>query len=135
VQIGGLTLTLVPVKHGILDILGWMIQEGGSGNHAVYITDTSAIPPESLDLIRGAALLVIGGLREQPHETHFSFEQALNTGAEIRAPRVYLTHICHSHSHREIKAFCYRFQEERRLRKTVMEPAYDGMELELKKSK
>ncbi|MFP3042481.1 MBL fold metallo-hydrolase [Treponema primitia] len=134
VQIGSLILTPIPVKHGALDILGWMIQENGDkGPFAVYLTDTSAIPQESLDLIRGAALLIIDGLRERIHETHFSFEQALNAGAEIRAPRVYLTHICHSHSHREIEDYCRRYREIHKLEETVMGPAYDGMELALKK--
>jgi phosphoribosyl 1,2-cyclic phosphate phosphodiesterase len=133
VQIGGLTMTPAPVKHGILDILGWKISQnveaGGQRPFAVYLTDTSFIPPQTLELIREPEFLVIGGLRERPHETHFSFEQALNVGTEIRSPRVYLTHICHIHSHREISAYCDRFREKRGLGEMVMEPAYDGMEL------
>jgi phosphoribosyl 1,2-cyclic phosphate phosphodiesterase len=146
VQIGGLTLTPVPVKHGILDILGWKISEtpdqksADPRSFAVYLTDTSFIPRSSLDLIqspeyRGPEVLIVGGLRVRPHETHFSFEQALSAGAEIHARRVYLTHICHSHSHREIGEYCarwkQRFRDERGLGDTVMEPAYDQMELVL----
>jgi phosphoribosyl 1,2-cyclic phosphate phosphodiesterase len=133
VQIRGLTMTPIPVKHGVLDILGWKISWGeaseGQRPFAVYLTDTSFIPEKTLELIRQPEFLIIGGLRERPHETHFSFEQALNAGTEIRSPRVYLTHICHNHSHREISAYCNRFRKERGLGKTVMEPAYDGMEL------
>jgi phosphoribosyl 1,2-cyclic phosphate phosphodiesterase len=133
VQIGGLTMTPVPVKHGVLDILGWKIswgeESGDQRPFAVYLTDTSFIPPKTLELIRKPEFLIVGGLRERPHETHFSFEQALNAGTEIRAPRVYLTHICHSRSHREIGAYCNRFRKERGLEELVMEPAYDGMEL------
>jgi phosphoribosyl 1,2-cyclic phosphate phosphodiesterase len=133
VQIGGLTMTAVPVKHGILDILGWKISWGRDvGNQkpfAVYLTDTSFISPQTLELIQEPEFLIVGGLRKRPHETHFSFEQALNAGTEIRSPRVYLTHICHSHSHREIATYCNRFRKERGLGETVMEPAYDGMEL------
>jgi phosphoribosyl 1,2-cyclic phosphate phosphodiesterase len=129
VLIGGLTLAPVPVKHGALDILGWRISEAGKRPFAVYLTDTSAIPESSLGLIHGPELLIVGGLRERRHETHFSFEQALSAGAAIGAKRVCLTHICHSHSHREIEEYCRHFQGARGLRDTAMEPAYDQMEI------
>jgi phosphoribosyl 1,2-cyclic phosphate phosphodiesterase len=128
VPLGGLTLTPVPVQHGALDILGWRISEAGTEPFAVYLTDTSAIPESSLDLIHGPAVLIVGGLRERRHETHFSFEEALTAGAAIGAKRIYLTHICHSHFHRDIREYCRRFRDERGLGETVMEPAYDQME-------
>jgi phosphoribosyl 1,2-cyclic phosphate phosphodiesterase len=129
VRIGGLALTPVPVKHGALDILGWRISEAGTRPFAVYLTDTSAIPESSLELIRGPEILIVGGLRERRHETHFSFEQALSAGADIGAKRVFLTHICHSHFHREIGEYCRRFRDAQGLGETVMEPAYDQMEI------
>jgi phosphoribosyl 1,2-cyclic phosphate phosphodiesterase len=128
VRIGSLTLAPVPVKHGSLTILGWRISQAGTRAFAVYLTDTSAIPESSRDLIRSPELLIVGGLRERPHETHFSFEQALSAGTAIRAGRVCLTHICHSHSHREIEGYCRRFRDSRGLGDTPMEPAYDQME-------
>jgi phosphoribosyl 1,2-cyclic phosphate phosphodiesterase len=131
VRIGGLTLAPVPVKHGALDIFGWRISEAGKRPFAVYLTDTSAIPESSLGLIDGPELLIVGGLRERPHETHFNFEQALSAGAAIRAGRVCLTHICHSHFHREIEGYCRRFRDARGLGETAMEPAFDQMELPL----
>jgi phosphoribosyl 1,2-cyclic phosphate phosphodiesterase len=127
VPIGGLTLSPVPVKHGSLDIFGWRIDEAGKRPFAVYLTDTSAIPEESAELIRGPALLIVGALRERRHPTHFSFAEALDAGAALGAERVCLTHICHSHFHREIGEYCRRFREERGLGGTVMEPAYDQM--------
>jgi phosphoribosyl 1,2-cyclic phosphate phosphodiesterase len=131
VRIGGLALTPVPVKHGALDILGWRIDEAGKRPFAVYLTDTSAIPESSLDLIRCPDILIVGGLRERPHETHFNFEQALGAGAAIGAGRVCLTHISHGHFHREIEEYCRRFQDAHGFGETVMEPAYDGMEVVL----
>jgi phosphoribosyl 1,2-cyclic phosphate phosphodiesterase len=131
VRIGGLVLAPVPVKHGALDILGWRIGEAGKRPFAAYLTDTSAIPEASAELIRGPALLIVGGLRERPHETHFNFEQALSAGAALGAERVCLTHICHSHFHREIAGYCRRFRDQRGLGETVMEPAYDQMEIVL----
>jgi phosphoribosyl 1,2-cyclic phosphate phosphodiesterase len=136
VRIGALTLSPVPVKHGELDILGWTIREdpgrrrsGGEGA-AVYLTDTSGIPPASRVLIDRPALLVIGGLRARPHNTHFTFAEALETACQIRADRVFLTHICHEHSHREIEELCRAFQGESGF-PGPMGPAYDGLVMEL----
>ncbi|MDR2020381.1 MAG: MBL fold metallo-hydrolase [Treponema sp.] len=127
-QIGGLTFTPIPVKHGVLDILGWKADETGTGT-VVYLTDTSAIPALSRTLIKGPEILVIDGLRKRPHETHFSFEEALETAADLQARRVYLTHISHDHPHREIEDYCRSFREKRGLAGITMEPAWDGLML------
>jgi phosphoribosyl 1,2-cyclic phosphate phosphodiesterase len=149
VAVGGLLFSPVPVKHGALDILGWRIEEekaeeagnwGGGGRKAggwgvgnracaVYLTDTSAIPDSSWPLISGPDILIIGALRTRPHETHFTFEEALDTAVKTGAPRSFLTHICHDYNHREIEAYCRSYQENRGLRRLVMGPAYDGLEL------
>jgi phosphoribosyl 1,2-cyclic phosphate phosphodiesterase len=128
-RIGNLTCTPVPVKHGDLDILGWKISEEQTGKTLVYLTDTSGIPEASKKLIYRPGLLIIGGLRMRPHTTHFTFEQALNAGVEIDARRIYLTHICHDHSHRKIEEYCNRFRKERGYEALIMSPAYDGLEL------
>jgi phosphoribosyl 1,2-cyclic phosphate phosphodiesterase len=128
--VGGLLFSPIPVKHGSLDILGWRIDEtAGGGACAVYLTDTSEIPPASLPLIGRPAVLIIGGLRVRPHATHFTFEQALDAAAFIGAQRVFLTHICHDYRHREIEEYCRNYQENHRLSGLSMGPAYDGLEL------
>jgi phosphoribosyl 1,2-cyclic phosphate phosphodiesterase len=129
---GGLLFRPIPVKHGVLDILGWRIDEtAGNGTTAgmVYLTDTSEIPAASLPLIGSPAVLIIGGLRIRPHATHFNFEQALDAAARIGARRVLLTHICHDCSHREIEEYCRKYQENCKLSGLGMGPAYDGLEL------
>ena len=151
VRIGGLTFTPVPVKHGVLDILGWEVEEdtfppgaatpqkeAGVPDKAsksfLYLTDTSAIPPSSLLQLRSAGLrrtrtVIIGGLRRQHHETHFTFAEALDTALGLGAERVYLTHICHEHSHAEIENICRDFCENRGVNETEIHPARDGLEL------
>jgi phosphoribosyl 1,2-cyclic phosphate phosphodiesterase len=137
VRLGGLTFTPVPVKHGGLAILGWKItQAGKEGDPAVYLTDVSHIPQGSLERIRHPAVLFIGGLRARPHETHFTFSQALRTARSLGAKQTYLTHICHEHSHRDIEEYCRTFQEYPPSRAEYLpagteEPAYDGLELTL----
>jgi len=154
VHIGRLVFTPVPVKHGILDILGWEVREQESASPEagvssgvksfLYLTDTSAIPPSSLELLknqylgvsRQSRVIIIGGLRERPHETHFSFEEALTAASDIGAKCIYLTHICHDHSHVEIEEFCRNFMENRRTLvrepgETEIHPAQDGLEITL----
>jgi phosphoribosyl 1,2-cyclic phosphate phosphodiesterase len=126
VRIGGLLFTPVPVMHGDLSILGWRIDEGGFS--AAYLTDTSAIPPASRERAGRPDILVIGGLRARPHPTHFSFEEALNAAAELKAKRVYLTHIGHDYTHHQINKFCRNFRKKRKFR-GIMETAWDGLTL------
>ena len=147
VRIGGLEITPVPVKHGVLDILGWLVSEelplGKAANHGngfLYLTDTSGIPPASSALLagKGIRVVIIGGLRMHPHKTHFTFEQALNAALGLRAgaKEVYLTHICHSHPHTEIEGFCESFRENHLnmfggLENVSIHPARDGLVITL----
>jgi phosphoribosyl 1,2-cyclic phosphate phosphodiesterase len=129
ILVGGLSLAPLPVKHGTLDILGWLIEE--EGFRAAYLTDTSAIPAATGARIRGLDLLIIGGLRVRPQETHFSFQGALDAALELGAQRVYLTHLCHEHSHREAEDFCRAYLADRGLAGPPLGPAYDGLGIEL----
>jgi phosphoribosyl 1,2-cyclic phosphate phosphodiesterase len=135
VRIGGLTFTPIPVKHGSLDIYGWKIEEAGEagsgGPGALYLTETSAIPESSRALMGKPEILIIGGLRQRPHETHFNFEQALNVAVETGARHTWLTHICHDYSHQAIKDYCRHYREKKNLTGLTMEPAYDGLEINL----
>ncbi|MDR1785158.1 MAG: MBL fold metallo-hydrolase [Spirochaetaceae bacterium] len=109
--IGGLSIVYIPIMHGRLRVAGWLLSEttGGVKHSLAYLTDCSAIPPESIGLIRRAAGVldhaVLDGLRERPHSTHFSFDQAFEAAQKIGARRTWITHICHLHSHGEITAY------------------------------
>ncbi|MDR2096800.1 MAG: MBL fold metallo-hydrolase [Treponema sp.] len=137
-SIGGLYCTPVPLKHGVLDVLGWRIDEEKPGADSVsiaYLTDTNRIPPSSLPLIAAPDILIIGGLRVMPHTTHFNFEQAIITALEIGAKKAFLTHICHDLKHKEIQKYCRNFLRHRGIEKIskeiAIDPAYDGLELSL----
>jgi len=158
VMIGSLEFRPLPVKHGILDILGWEVWEkipwekiprekplrekfpqGETGKGFLYLTDTSAVPAATMEYLssnnsRQYSVIVIGGLRVRPHETHFTFEQALDAALNIGAERIYLTHICHEHSHAEIEKICRDYLKRQQLevqrqKKLTIHPAWDGLEL------
>jgi phosphoribosyl 1,2-cyclic phosphate phosphodiesterase len=130
VRIGGLVFSPVPIKHGDLDILGWRIDEENSAGRPplVYLTDITALPDTSRTLIEKPGILIIDGLRIRPHATHFSFEQALSTGAALGAAQIYLTHICHENTHRWINRFCRDFRRQTGF-DGVMRAAWDGLTL------
>ena len=64
-----------------------------------YVTDVSHIPDESMELLRGLDVLVLGALRFRPHPTHMNIEQALAVVEELKPRRAYFTHISHEVEH------------------------------------
>lgn len=112
---GGVEVVPIEINHGASSILGYRI--GG----AAYLTDCSAIPDDSLKLLKGVKALVVGALRHKPHPTHFTVAQALEASAAVGAERTILTHLGHSLDYASDNA---------KLPKGV-ELAYDGMEIEV----
>jgi len=122
----------VPMKHGILPTTGWNIREKDAPPEKSfsYMTDCSEVPEESIKLIQGTEHLVIDGLRETPHATHFSFGQALECAAKIRPKHVWLTHICHNNSHEQINAWLAEHKKQfPALADIPVHAAYDGLTL------
>jgi len=79
----------IPVKHGNSDIYGYRI-----GNIA-YITDVSAIPEGSLELLKGLDVLLLDCLRYDVHYSHINLEQSLKYAGLIGADKTYLIHMTH----------------------------------------
>ena len=79
----------IPVMHGRSQILGWRI-----GNFA-YLTDVSEIPPSSLALLQGLAVLFLDCLRHKPHHTHINVEQSIAYASQIAAGNTYFIHMTH----------------------------------------
>jgi phosphoribosyl 1,2-cyclic phosphate phosphodiesterase len=137
IRIGNIKIIPIPIVHGKLIILGWKFKEGEK--RFVYITDVSKVPFISYLKVMRCNVLVIGALRMAPHATHFSFAQALDFAKKIyRSPEggkylqeVYLTHICHNHSHREIENFCAAWMKKNNIDSLTISPAYDTMTIEL----
>jgi len=113
--VGSLTFVPVPLMHGARQILGYRV-----GSFA-YLTDCSAIPDDSLPLLDGVRTLILDTLRDRPHPTHLSVDQALDIIRELRPERAYLTHMCHDLPH---AATCARLPD-------GVELAYDGLAFEI----
>jgi len=96
---GTIASTLLP--HGGINTLGLVFTERSSGKTFAYYTDCKRIPREAVTLARKADVVVLDGLRPDPHPSHMSVSEALAAAAEIGAPRTYLTHITHLMEHAE----------------------------------
>lgn len=136
-EIGGVSITPVPMLHGNLSTNGYIFRTEDST--FIYLTDCSAIPEESIELIKSFGKidhLIIDGLRIRPHSTHFSFSEALAVAEEICAEKTWLTHICHESTHSEIKTWIsenlkdFPKLQDRIKKGGTLEPAFDGLVLE-----
>ncbi len=116
VEIAGMRLTPLPVPHGPVHPYGFRVGSLG------YITDAKALPPRTLDALRGVRTLVLNALWfTLPHPTHFTVEEAVEVAREVGAEVTYLTHISHLASHAML---------EERLPANIR-PSYDGLILDL----
>ncbi len=113
--VGDATFVPIPVLHGSRTILGYRI-----GSFA-YLTDCSGIPETSWPLLSGVRTLVLDALRERPHPTHLSVEQALAVVAQLKPERAMFTHMCHDLPH---AATCARLP-------AGVQLAYDGLTFEI----
>jgi phosphoribosyl 1,2-cyclic phosphate phosphodiesterase len=108
-------IEIIPVTlfHGKLPVFGFRIGKFS------YCTDVSRIPPESYELLQGSDVVVLGALRDRPHPTHFTIEQAVEEAQKIGAKKTYLVHLSHEVGHQELIA---------RLPKSI-QPAFDGLRI------
>lgn len=111
----GVQVTPIPVMHGKIRIYAYRI-----GN-LVYMTDVSAIPESSFDLLQGVEVLLIDCLRETPHPTHVSVSESLALIERIGARRNVLIHMTHELEYHALQA---------RLPAHVA-VGYDGLQLSL----
>lgn len=86
----GQTIQPVRLLHGRMPVLGFRL------NNVAFCTDVSTIPQESWAKLAGLDDLILDALRDKPHSTHFSIDQALEVVDRLKPKRTWLTHISHS---------------------------------------
>jgi len=95
----------------------WGFRAGG----LPYSPDVNGLPEAALAELAGVDVWLVDCLRERPHPSHAHLEQTLAWIAAIKPGRAVLTHMNHELDYWDLRA---------RLPRGV-EPAYDGMVLEL----
>ena len=81
----------IPINamHGDLQVFGYRIDD------FVYLTDVKTITESEIEKLQNVKVLVINALREEPHDTHFSLQDALDFITLVQPEKAYLTHISH----------------------------------------
>jgi len=86
-----------------------------------YSCDVSDVPADSLSALAGLDVWILDALRYKPHPSHFSLDEALSWVERVRPRRAVLTNL---HTDLDYEAL-------RRILPPSVEPAYDGMKIEL----
>ncbi|RMD95017.1 MAG: MBL fold metallo-hydrolase [Alphaproteobacteria bacterium] len=110
---GTVTLTPIPVDHGVMPALGFRI------GRLAYIPDAVAIPESSWPLLEGLEVLIVDALRRKPHPTHAHLDLALEWIARARPARAVLTNMHIDLDYATVDAETPRH----------VTPAFDGMEI------
>jgi len=114
-RLAGVRVVPVPLWHGRMPVLGFRF---GS---VAYLTDCNRLDDAAWEIVEGVDTLVIDALRDRPHSTHFSVQEALEVVARIKPRRAYTTHTTHELGH---AATCARLP-------AGVELAYDGLVLDV----
>lgn len=117
--VGDISVTPVPVIHGKVETYGYVFRHGGSSFG--YVPDVKEIPESSLPLLRGLEALAMDGLCYTGHFTHLTADENIAYMKALAPRRGYVTHSGHRLEYEELRDYLPEF----------MEPAYDGMLLEL----
>jgi phosphoribosyl 1,2-cyclic phosphate phosphodiesterase len=118
-ELGGLIITPMTVPHGAVLTTGFLFSHRGRRLLA-YLSDCQSMPAEVAETMRDVDVLIIDGLRDQPHPTHLNVQGAIDAARLVGAKQAYLTHQTHDKTHAE---------RERGLPPGIG-VAYDGMKLE-----
>jgi len=115
------TIRAVRLPHGAVSTLGLVFEEHSSGKRLAYYNDCKSVPPDALALAVGAEVVVLDGLRPDPHPTHMNISEACAVAAQLKARTAYLTHLTHSIDHGPFEATL----------PAGVKLAYDGLRLRL----
>ncbi|MDI9359160.1 MAG: MBL fold metallo-hydrolase [Phycisphaerales bacterium] len=113
-NIGSVNITPILVWHNKAPVFGFRIAD------FTYITDASKIDDQEKEKIKGSKVLVLNALRQTPHLSHFSLQEAIDLAEELTVEQVYLTHISHQMG--------YHNTINQRLPKHI-QLAYDGLKI------
>ena len=82
---------IIPINfmHGSLQVFGYRF------DNFAYLTDVKTITNKEIEKLSNLEVLVINALREEPHNTHFNLQEALDFINIVKPKKAYLTHISH----------------------------------------
>jgi phosphoribosyl 1,2-cyclic phosphate phosphodiesterase len=115
-EIEGVEFIPIRVKHYKLPVMGYRVGD------FTYITDANYIAESEKEKVRGSKVIVLNALRQEPHISHFSLQEAVDLLEDLQPERAYLTHISHLLGlHREVELTLPDF----------IRLGYDGLQFEV----
>ena len=115
-RIGDLDIVPFQVMHHDLPILGYRI------GPLAYITDMKTIDEREIPYIEGCDTLVVNALRQKPHHSHQTLDEAVAFARRIGARQTWLIHSSHDIGrHAEVNASL----------PATIQMAYDGQAIEI----
>lgn len=114
-RIGDLGITPFVQGHGPDTTLGYRL------GPVAYSTDVVSLDDDAFRALDGVHLWIVDCLRFEPHPTHAHLDLTLEWVERVRPARAILTHMNHAVDYDELAARC----------PPGVEPAYDGMTIEL----
>ena len=111
----GLKAIAFAQNHGNVISTGYRIGKIG------YSTDAKALDDAAFAALEGVDLWIVDCLRVKPHPTHSHLEQTLKWIERVKPKRAILTHLNHATDYEELRSLC----------PPGVEPAYDGLVVEL----
>ncbi|KAF9110409.1 hypothetical protein BGX27_006368 [Mortierella sp. AM989] len=130
-DVEGVTFTPLPVHHGKYMSTGepfWSL--GFRFRDISWVSDCSHVPESTTAKIQGSRTLIMDGLKDQPHPSHFSIPQAVDytNSLDPKPERCYIVGFCHTVDH---------YAEDEKLQaldgesKTTFRIAYDGQKISI----
>jgi phosphoribosyl 1,2-cyclic phosphate phosphodiesterase len=104
------------VHHGNIDALGFCL------GRTAYTPDLNGVPEESLAVLKDLDLWIVDALKRTPHPSHFSLSETLAWIERIKPRRAIVTNM-----HNDLD-----YETLRRELPAHVEPAYDGMRVDIK---
>ena len=115
-RIGDLEVIPIEVMHHDLPILGYRIGK------LAYITDMKTIDEGELDYLQDVETLVVNALRQKPHHSHQTLDEAVTFAKRVGARQTWLIHSSHDIGrHEEVNASL----------PSDIQMAYDGQVIEI----
>lgn len=114
-RVADLDVVVATVPHGHAEVLAYRF------GPLAYITDAKSVPAETIEVMRGARVLVLNALLRTSHPTHLSISEAIEVAREIGAERTYFTHLTHETSHADLEAEL----------PAGISPAFDGLTIRI----
>ena len=117
--VGDVEVQPVLVEHSSVETYGYVVRAGGASFG--YVPDVKQMSVTSRKLLHGLDILAMDGLCFPPHRTHLCIDENIALMRELVPTRGIVTHIGHRVEHHALESYLPDF----------MQPAHDGLELEL----